>query len=345
MRIEDDWCSIARPVSRLGPAPEADPARTSFERHESDNLIVQVTLDDGSVGFGEGVPRGPTLRGRRSSRHSGALTEFDLMHGLGTAPSTFAEAVRAIGGLSLPQIQDDPRGMAGNSARCALELALLDAYGRAFDTSINAAVRLLVSDQAWLNPKPAPVRYSGAITAESRRGETISAWNDAALRLPPGQGQGRGGWARRRSAPGADPPASWIGGSTSGSTPTRRGMPTRFWTASAPSCPAAHRSSNNQCLMRKWLPWGEIRAQLEALAGPKRLLIMLDESLCGYPDAVNAVDLGLADVLNIRLSKCGGIGPTPADLCPGAPMRLAGSTRLPPRGDGLAFGGGAALRE
>jgi muconate cycloisomerase len=34
---------------------------------------------------------------------------------------------------------------------------------------------------------------------------------------------------------------------------------------------------------------------------------MLDESLCGYPDAVAAVEQKTADFLNVRLSKCGGI--------------------------------------
>ena len=37
---------------------------------------------------------------------------------------------------------------------------------------------------------------------------------------------------------------------------------------------------------------------------------MLDESLCGYPDAQSAVDHGTADILNVRLSKCGGIFPS-----------------------------------
>ena len=37
--------------------------------------------------------------------------------------------------------------------------------------------------------------------------------------------------------------------------------------------------------------------------------VMLDESLCGYPDAVRAIERGTADMLNVRLSKCGGIIP------------------------------------
>jgi muconate cycloisomerase len=37
---------------------------------------------------------------------------------------------------------------------------------------------------------------------------------------------------------------------------------------------------------------------------------MLDESLCGYPDATRAIAARTADLFNVRLSKCGGIVPT-----------------------------------
>jgi muconate cycloisomerase len=34
---------------------------------------------------------------------------------------------------------------------------------------------------------------------------------------------------------------------------------------------------------------------------------MLDESLCGYPDAEAAIGRRTADILNVRISKCGGL--------------------------------------
>jgi muconate cycloisomerase len=54
-------------------------------------------------------------------------------------------------------------------------------------------------------------------------------------------------------------------------------------------------------------------AQVEALATMRPHLglpVMLDESLCGYPDAESAVRDKTADLLNVRISKCGGIGPS-----------------------------------
>ena len=54
-------------------------------------------------------------------------------------------------------------------------------------------------------------------------------------------------------------------------------------------------------------------AEVEALAELRPRLgvpVMLDESLCGFPDAQAAVARGTADLLNVRLSKCGGILPS-----------------------------------
>jgi muconate cycloisomerase len=53
--------------------------------------------------------------------------------------------------------------------------------------------------------------------------------------------------------------------------------------------------------------------EVEALAELRPRLgvpIMLDESLCGEPDGRRAIQLGLADLFNVRVSKCGGLGPT-----------------------------------
>ena len=59
--------------------------------------------------------------------------------------------------------------MAGNAARCALELAMLDAYGRRFGKSVAEAVRAADVPGLERTAVPARVRYSGAITAETSR--------------------------------------------------------------------------------------------------------------------------------------------------------------------------------
>jgi muconate cycloisomerase len=46
---------------------------------------------------------------------------------------------------------------------------------------------------------------------------------------------------------------------------------------------------------------------LASLRAKLGIPIMLDESVCGLPDAEKAVAHGTADLFNVRLSKCGGI--------------------------------------
>src|SRR5262249_36244502 len=107
------------------------------------------------------------------------LSSFDSSRHM-SDPEDLPEVVRRLAGLRLPVNLADPRRMAGNAARCALELALLDAYTRRFDRSLSDAVRIaldVVHASADLKcPSPRPVRYSGAITAEAPDKERISAW-------------------------------------------------------------------------------------------------------------------------------------------------------------------------
>jgi L-alanine-DL-glutamate epimerase-like enolase superfamily enzyme len=108
------------------------PFRFSFghalaERSSSTNVVVRVRLDDGSVGYGEGVPReyvtGETVDGAVT-----ALSERLVPQVLGARladPDTVAEL---LAGLSVTA----PDGALQTAARCAVELAILDAAGRHF---------------------------------------------------------------------------------------------------------------------------------------------------------------------------------------------------------------------
>ena len=135
------------------------PFRFSFghalaERRSSTNVLVRLALADGSVGWGEGVPReyvtGETVEGAKA-----ALAERLAPALLGSpvdsardVPDVFQEAVEgADAELDL-------------AARCALELAFLDACGKHFRASV----------QRWLGAAPAPeVRYDAVIPFSSPR--------------------------------------------------------------------------------------------------------------------------------------------------------------------------------
>ncbi|MBX6312316.1 MAG: dipeptide epimerase [Isosphaeraceae bacterium] len=272
----------------------------SHERAASDSLIVRATLADGTFGFGEGVPRS-YVTGETIESAFSMLASFDAARALGD-PEDFAAVVRRLGMFTLPEIQADPRGKAGNAARCALELAILDAYGRRFGASISQALRLDEAAGGLLTNAPSPVRYSGAITAESDRKERISAWKmrlygfqqvkvkvGVAGQDDPKRLERLRRILGRRMDIRLDANEAW-----SAAEVVDRVAPLIRFTPTALEQPVPH-------------------AEVDALAELRPRLgvpVMLDESLCGYPDAVRAIERGTADLFNVRLSKCGGIGPT-----------------------------------
>jgi len=128
------------------------------ERRQSDSLFLQCTLDDGSVGFGESLPRvyvsGETRDGafallaervlpRLIGRSFGDMTELRtfLNDCDGKAPAEWIEP-------STPQ----------TAAWCAVDLALLDAFGRAW----NQPVELVPGAEF-----PDAVRYSPVVSSSA----------------------------------------------------------------------------------------------------------------------------------------------------------------------------------
>lgn len=217
-------------------------------------------------------------------------------------PASFAEVVERLEVLTLPRIESDPRGMAGNAARCALELAILDAYGRRFGESLGRAVELSRATGLARFGKPRGVRYSGAITAESKRAERISAWKiwiygfrQVKIKVGTKGQDDPARLARLRQILG-------------------RRMDIRLDANEA--WPAAELLDRVAALVRfgptaleQPVPHSEVESLAE-LRPRLGIPVMLDESLCGYPDAVAAVERRTADLFNVRLSKCGGILPS-----------------------------------
>lgn len=272
----------------------------SHERSASDNLIVRASLRSGEIGYGEGVPRsyvtGETID-----------TAFDMLRNLDIPaliddPPDFPSLLTRLDNLTLPQIQNDPRGMFGNAARSALELALLDAYGRRFRKSPSDAIRAFEPIQPFLTAHPQPVRYSGAITAESPRKERLSAWK---MRL-----YGFHQVKIKVGVPGQnDPQRLQTLRKILGRRMDIRLDANEAWPASDLLDRMAHLRPFEPSAIEQPVP----HAQVESLAELRPKLnvpVMLDESLCGLPDARNAIDHRLADILNVRISKCGGLFPS-----------------------------------
>jgi len=272
----------------------------SHDRMLSDSLVVRVTLEGGAQGYGEGVPR-PYVTGETIESTFATLSAFDVSRHMGR-PADFTGVLRRLDALEFPETREDPRGMAGNSARCALELALLDAYGRQFERSVGDAVRLSETRGLEFSARPTRVRYSGAITASSEAREQYSAWKlwlygFAQIKLKVGV-DGQDDPARLRTL------RRIVGRSTDLRLDANEAWPVGEVVERA----------------RDLLPYGPSvleqpvpHAELDGLTEIRPRVgipLMLDESLCGYPDAVRAVETRSADLLNVRLSKCGGILPS-----------------------------------
>jgi L-Ala-D/L-Glu epimerase / N-acetyl-D-glutamate racemase len=269
----------------------------SHTRTETDNVLVRCVLEDGTEGFGEGVPR-EYVTGESIDSALALLQQSDLTCQLEPC-ADFPAAVALAERVRLPSIPGDDRECQGNAARCALELALLDAYGRRFGEPLSAVTRLLAPDlyapRDW-------VRYSGAIMSARGFKARLSAWamrlyrfrqvkvkvgiagHDDLARLRVIRG-----WLGRRIDIRVDANESWPAGEVA-----RRIRELEPYGISSVEQPVRHEEV--ACL-------AEVRRQVGTP-------LMLDESLCSLVDARRAVEGGTCDLFNLRLSKCGGFIPS-----------------------------------
>jgi muconate cycloisomerase len=269
----------------------------SHHRTETDNLVVRCVLADGTEGFGEGVPR-EYVTGETVESSLALLCQSDLGAQLEPCGS-FAEAAALAERLRLTPVPGDERGCHGNAARCALELAILDAYGRYFREPLAAVTRLLAPDlyqpRSW-------VRYSGAITSAQGLKLRLTLWTMRFYRFRqlkmkvgiPGQDDvQRLKMARRRLGWRVDLRVDANEAWTPNDVVERiRALET--FGISAVEQPVPHGVVD---------VLAEVRRQV-------RVPIMHDESLCSQWDAERAIERGTCDLFNLRLSKCGGFVPS-----------------------------------
>lgn len=269
----------------------------SHTRTETDNLLVRCVLSDGTVGYGEGVPR-EYVTGETAESALELLKRSDLAAQF-TDCQDFPQALEMIERFRTAPVPNDDRECGGNAARCAVELALLDAYGRAFGEPLANVTKLLAPDLYQFQPR---IQYSGAITSAKGFKAKLAAWKMwvfgfKQLKLKVGI-EGYDDAARLKSIRKrvgrkmdirVDANEAW----TPENVIEKISELEPFGISSVEQ-PVPH--AQIQCLK-------EIRAQVKTP-------IMLDESLCSRVDAERAIDGGLCDFFNLRLSKCGGFIPS-----------------------------------
>jgi L-alanine-DL-glutamate epimerase-like enolase superfamily enzyme len=287
--------------------PLRKPVRhASHERGSTDNILVRCVLDDNTEGFGEGVPR-DYVTGETIDTALDLLSRSDLK-GQWEEPDTFARAVELAERLRLPEVPGDDRRCQGNAARCAMEMAVLDAYARRFGEPLSAVTRVaapeLFRPRRW-------VRYSAVLTSMK------TPWK---LRLT-----GLMLWAY-----GIRQVKMKVGLAGQDDANRLRLLRTRLGRRIDVRVDANEAWARDQALgrIRELEPFGISSVEqpvphpdADVLAEVRRqtkVPIMLDESLCGMVDAERAAASGICDLFNLRLSKCGGFLPT---------LRLAQFTR------------------
>ena len=264
-------------------------------RTESDNIIVEAVLSNGTVGFGDGVPRsyvtGEDLD--RSWSRMGGADWGPLSRGFGS----YAEVVAFCREFdAVPPA--DPRQCSTNAARCAVELALLDAFGRHFGRPLWSVVEMVPESRGVVASRRR-VQYSGAVTADTPWREVVAA---AKMRL----------WGFRHckvkvGVAGQDD----VRKLRTVRTILGRGVDLRADANGAWTPDEAVEMTNRLAsfgLTSMEQPIGPDACEhLARVRGRTRVPIMLDESLCSMRDARHAIDGGWCDLFNIRLSKCGGL--------------------------------------
>jgi muconate cycloisomerase len=265
----------------------------SHERTETDNVVVRCVLDDGTEGYGESVPR-DYVTGETADSALALLKASDLSVALEPIAS-FEDFVARIERLRLNAVPGDDRGCQGNAARCALELATLDAAARHFQRPLSAVTHLIAPE--LYEPKQS-VRYSGAILSARGLKARLAAW---AMRL-----YGFRQVKVKVGIAGYDDPARLrVIRRIVGQKVDLRVDANEAWTASEAAERIRALEPFGISAVEQALPHSAV-AEFAELRRRVKTPLMLDESLCGQVDAERAVAKDLCDIFNLRLSKCGG---------------------------------------
>ncbi len=270
----------------------------SHTRTDTDNVVVRCKLSDGSTGYGEGVPR-DYVTGETIESCLDLLKASDLGRQLVHNCTDFTQAVQLAERVRLATPPNDDRGILGNAARCALELAILDAFGRTFGEPLTRVTELVAPEMYQFQPE---VRYSGVIG--NPRGwkkrlyplvYRLAGFQQVKLKVGI---EGQDDMTRTRLI------RKWLG-----STIDLRIDANEAWSP-----------ANVAARIRALEPFGITSVEqpvrhedVTCLAEVRKEIhtpVMLDESLCGIVDAEHAIQHGWCDLFNIRLSKCGGFIPS-----------------------------------
>lgn len=269
-------------------------AHATATRDESENVLVRCELADGTIGWGEGVPRS-YVTGETPAGCLAQLAATDLTP-LAADCNSWADVIHLCESLRLAEVKENPRGCYGNALRCAVELSILDAFGRTFGEPVSAVTRQF-EPAAAVRTAHRTLHYSAVIDAGARRLRLKSLvrrlYGFRHCKVKVGR-EGDDDAARLKSI------RRWIGGGVD-----LRVDVNGAWRAENAADKLAPLAACRISCVEQPLAHKELSALAE-LRRKSPVPVMLDESLTSLIDAEAAIAADACDMFNIRLSKCGG---------------------------------------
>lgn len=269
-------------------------AHSVRSRSSSDSIVVRLRAEDGTVGYGEAVARpyvtGETVAGCLQFMER---TLWPAVQAADYSSYPGQDPIAWLGSLALPTEDSVDAGTAGvvawNSARCGFELALVDCLLKSAEVSLGE-----------LLPPRHPVTYSGVITASSVEGAVKHAKRFKQFGLPHMKVKITGEADRERLAAirAAVGPQVSLRVDGNGAYSVEDAIAT---------CEALAEFQIDSA--EQMIPRGDpqdLATVQAAIAIPQ----MADESLITLADANALIAAGACRGFNLRLSKCGGLGPT-----------------------------------
>lgn len=293
------------PISRLRIWLPSIPMKQKFghaaaERSVSEPVILEMELAGGVLGFGETHPRS-YVTGESKDDVVAAIRDIFMPLLVDAHPQNFGEAIELA--ASLPLYNN--AGKVVTAARAAVELALLDAYSKAFGRSIESIAGWVSETSLGPPGSRQSVRFSGVISSGSvdRTRSSIRKMRFFGLRdfkLKVGDAGDESRLADCVSALGR--------GLRRGKT-TLRLDANGAWDLNKAIAQLQAWESMPIMSVEQPLAKGDVHAWAE-LARQTNLPLMADESLVTPEDAQALVAHGAASWFNIRISKNGGLIPS-----------------------------------
>lgn len=268
----------------------------SHTRTWTDSVVVRCRLSSGVEGWGEGLPR-EYVTGETIDDVFLLLNESAVKSQLAGSVDSISETIDLCERFQLARPDTDRRECFGNSLRCAIELSVLDAVCRNQNVPLSEITRQYPSAFAVRGDSDR-VRYSAAITSMKPWKQRLNAWliwlhgfHQTKVKVGTAGISDVDSLARIRKIIGPKIDIRIDANEAWNCDDLQKTLePLRPFAISSLEQPVAHEAVDGLAKLR-----GRIGVDL-----------MLDESLCSLIDARRAIEFGLCDLFNIRMSKCGG---------------------------------------